>query len=130
MHSAETAMLRSLKPNPNVSAVLIAVAIVALACSDSTDPNGRVHVAPDTKDYGRVTSVQIKAPPASVEEGSRTSLACIALDSRGLVLDASKTWRVSDTSVAAVSAAGLFVARREGNSLVTCAADGVSSTAA
>ena len=123
-------MLRSLKPNPNVPAVLVAVAVVALACSDSTDPNGRVHVTPDTRGYGRVTSVQIKTPPPSVEEGSRTSLACIAMDSRGLILDASKSWRVSDTSVAAVSAAGLFVARREGNSLVTCAADGVSSTAA
>ena len=123
-------MLRTLKRNPNVPAVLVAVTVVALSCSDSTDPNGRVHVTPDTRGYGRVTSVQIKTPPASVEEGSRTSLACVAMDSRGLILDASKSWLVSDTSVAAVSGAGLFVARREGNSLVTCGADGVSSTAA
>jgi uncharacterized protein YjdB len=77
-----------------------------------------------------VTSVQIKSPPASLEEGGKASLACIVMDSRGVILDASKSWRVADTSLAAVSAAGLFVARQPGTALVTCAADGVSSTAA
>ncbi len=124
-------MLPLLKPRQTVLKVLALVSAAAVACTDSTDPNKLAHsTTPVITGAGRAASVQITSAPTVVEQGARASLSCIVMDARGIILDATKSWKASDTSVVAVSAAGTLVARQPGNSLVTCAADGLSSTAA
>jgi uncharacterized protein YjdB len=122
-------LLPTLKLRRIAFAIITAVGTLTAACADSTDPGSQIHKTPVTAGYGRPASVQIAAP-ATLEEGTSASLSCLVMDPRGLILDASKSWQVSDTSVMAVSAAGTLVARRPGQSLVTCSADAFSATAA
>jgi len=124
-----------LRPMNKRSTVLLPLAVasvlasvLALACSDSTAPVLQVQSPPPPSGTSRVASVQITSAPTTVEAGSSASLSCVVMDAHGAALDVTKTWHVSDTSVAAVSAAGLFVARKLGTSLVTCAADAYSAT--
>ena len=87
---------------------------LALACGGSSDNNG----GGGTTEPPTVATVAVTPSTASLEVGTHLSATATPKDANGNALTTPVSWLTSDTSVAAVSSAGLVTARKIGNATI------------
>jgi uncharacterized protein YjdB len=97
----------------------VVLATIGLACSDATGPK----TAP-------VASIDITGVPATLYVGATATLSATPRDADGEALaNRAVSWVSSDTSIAAVSAAGAVTARRVGTAVIVATSEQQSATA-
>lgn len=94
----------------------------------------QVQVAPpladdaDSEPEGRVTAIQMSAPPKSVKAGDSFALTATPLDYRGgFLLGHTVQWSTSDVGVAIVTASGWVATLGRGPVVLTATCEGVSA---
>ena len=103
---------------------------VAVGCADGAGSDASVHGAVTGVGDGHASSIQISPSTATLEEGSMAAFTCLALDSRGVVVSSSRSWSITDPTVATVSTGGSVVAQHAGNAVASCTIDGKTAMAA
>jgi len=120
-------MLRSLKPRTFAATITGLSVSFALGCSEPASPTSVHGNTPGSTD-GRANTIQVVPAAVSAEEGVKSTLACSAIDSRGVVLSASPTWSSSNESVATVNSAGAVLAQRQGSATISCSLGGKTAS--
>ena len=104
-------------------ATLAALPFFLIGCESPTD-------APAPSPLpAQVEAIEIEVPADGMTVGETFQLDAVVLGTDGTALDRPVTWGTSDTTLAAVSAAGALEARRAGVVQVSAAAGGLTATA-
>ena len=103
-------------------------AAIALGCADGVDTSSAVHGSVTGIGDGKANTIQVTPSSASVLRGASTSLKCLALDSRGVVVSSTQTWSIADPGVAAVDATGSITGQRGGTTMASCMVDGKAAS--
>src|SRR5512143_530962 len=122
-------MLRLKRPRLAVVPLLSLSVAVAFGCNDGGGSGAGVHGSVTGVGDGRASTIQISPSTATLEEGSIAPLSCVALDSRGVVVSTSRSWTISDPTVATIGANGAIAAQHVGNAVASCTVDGKTATA-
>lgn len=126
-------MLRVQSLRQIVSSLPIAVVVLTLGCSEggvSPSNSSSVHGAPSGGVGGVAANIQISPSSTSLEEGSGARLTCSAFDSREVAVASSRSWTISDPTVATVAQDGTVSALRAGTAVASCTVDGKTAMAA
>ncbi len=103
-------------------------AAIALGCADGVDTASAVHGSVTGVGDGKANTIQVTPSSASVLRGASTSLKCLALDSRGVVVSSTQTWSIADPGVAAVDATGSIIGQRGGTTMASCMVEGKAAS--
>jgi len=123
-------MLRLKRPRSSVVTLLGFSFAIILGCGDNAGSGAATHGAITGIGDGRASTIQITPSSTTVEEGAIAPLSCLALDSRGVVVTSSRSWTISDPTIATLGANGTVAGQRAGNAIATCTVDGKTATAA
>jgi len=106
--------------NRGIALIMMAAAIVAVACGGDDTPTGTA----------AVVAVTVSAPSAAIFVGATSQLTATAKDASGnAVSGAAVTWTSSSDAIATVSASGLVTGVAPGTATITATSNGKTGTA-
>jgi len=106
--------------------LIAAVAFALLACIERSDPTDPGAPGTPTSPSGVIT-VAVRLPVTSLEVGKAVSAAATPMNEAGQAIpSAPVAWSSSDTSIVAVSSAGLVSARKMGTATIYATSEGVA----